>query len=90
MYGPQAAFFSELFDPRSRYSGISAVYQIGVLPSGAIAPAVATALLVWSGSSWPVAAYVAVIALVSVVSLYFLPETYRTNIFGKREPGREG
>jgi membrane protein YdbS with pleckstrin-like domain len=65
------------------------VYQIGVLPSGAIAPAVATALLVWSGSSWPVAAYVAVIALVSVVSLYFAPETYRTNIFGKQEHERE-
>ena len=90
MYGPQASFFSELFDPRSRYSGISAVYQIGVLPSGAIAPAVATALLAWSGSSWPVAAYVAVIALVSVVSLYFAPETYRTNIFGKQEHEREG
>jgi MFS transporter, MHS family, shikimate and dehydroshikimate transport protein len=90
MYGPQAAFFSELFDPRSRYSGISAVYQIGVLPSGAIAPAVATALLVWSGTSWPIAAYVAIIALISVVSLYFAPETYRTNIFGKQNHEREG
>jgi membrane protein YdbS with pleckstrin-like domain len=66
------------------------VYQIGVLPSGAIAPAVATALLVWSGTSWPIAAYVAIIALVSVVSLYFAPETYRTNIFGKRNHEREG
>lgn len=90
MYGPQAAFFSELFDSRSRYSGISAVYQIGVLPSGAIAPIVAIALFAWSGSSWPVAAYVAVIALISVVSLYFAPETYRTNIFGKHDHERDG
>ena len=29
MYGPLASFFSELFDPRSRYSGISFVYQVG-------------------------------------------------------------
>ena len=90
MYGPLASFFSELFDPRSRYSGISFVYQVGALPAGAIAPGVATALLVWSGGSWSVAAYVAATALVGVVSLYFLPETYRTTIFGKQEHEREG
>jgi MFS transporter, MHS family, shikimate and dehydroshikimate transport protein len=85
MYGPLASYFSELFDPRCRYSAISAVYQVGALPAGAIAPAVATALLVWSGGSWPVAAYVALVALVSVVSLYLAPETYQTSIFGKQE-----
>jgi MHS family shikimate/dehydroshikimate transporter-like MFS transporter len=89
MYGPLASFFSELFDPRSRYSGISVVYQVGALPAGAIAPAVATALLVWSGDSWPVAAYVVITALISVVSLYLAPETHKTSIFGKQEHERE-
>jgi metabolite-proton symporter len=87
MYGPQAAFFSELYDTRTRYSGISAVYQIGVLPSGAVAPAIATALLAWTGSSWPIAVYVLIIALISVVSVYLAPETFRTDISGKQPSG---
>jgi MFS transporter, MHS family, shikimate and dehydroshikimate transport protein len=81
MYGPQASFFAELYPTRVRYSGMSIVYQIGVLPSGAIAPLVATTLVsTFSGASWPVAVYVSVIALITVVSLLFLPETYRRSI----------
>ncbi|MGH3655491.1 MAG: MFS transporter [Micromonosporaceae bacterium] len=78
MYGPQGAFFAELYPTRVRYSGMSVVYQIGVLPSGAIAPLVATSLLgAFGGVSWPVAGYVALIAVLTVVSLVFSPETYR-------------
>ncbi|GAA5134213.1 MFS transporter [Pseudonocardia adelaidensis] len=78
MYGPQAAFFAELYPTRVRYSGMSVVYQVGVLPSGAVAPLVGTALVAASGgASWPVAAYVAVIALITVVSLLLSPETRR-------------
>ncbi|HYH32151.1 MAG TPA: MFS transporter [Pseudonocardia sp.] len=76
MYGPQASFFAELYPTRVRYSGMSVVYQVGVLPSGAIAPLVGTALVAATGgASWAVAAYVAVIALITVVSLVFSPET---------------
>jgi MFS transporter, MHS family, shikimate and dehydroshikimate transport protein len=77
MYGPEGAMFAEIFPTRVRYSGMSVVYQIGVLPSGAVAPFIGTALVASFGASWPVATYVVVIALVTVVSLAFLPETYR-------------
>ncbi len=81
MYGPEAAFFAELYPTRVRYSGMSIVYQIGVLPSGAIAPLVATSLVRGSGgASWPVAVYVLVIALISILSLVLSPETYRRDL----------
>ena len=49
MYGPQAAFFSELFGTRTRYTGASLGYQLAAPFSGGLAPLIATALLDWSG-----------------------------------------
>ncbi|GIL26106.1 MFS transporter [Actinocatenispora comari] len=81
MFGAEGALFAELYPTRVRYSGISIVYQLGVLPSGAIAPAVATALVAhYSHQSWPVATYVLVVGVISVVSLVFLPETHRRDL----------
>lgn len=87
MFGPEAAFFAELYPARVRYTGMSIVYQIGVLPSGAIAPAVATALVDSSGgSSWPVALYVVIFAVIALVALALTPETSRLN---RDEPADE-
>jgi MFS family permease len=81
MYGPEAAFFAELYPTRVRYSGMSLIYQIGVLPSGAIAPLIATSLVKkFDGASWPVAVYVLAIALVSVISLALSPETNKRRV----------
>ena len=44
MYGPQAAFLSELFGTRVRYSGASLGYQRAPL-SGGLAPLIAAGLL---------------------------------------------
>ena len=78
MFGPEAAFFAELYPTRVRYSGMSIVYQIGVLPSGAIAPAVAIALVNASdGASWPVALYTMIGAAIALVALAFTPEMSR-------------
>jgi MFS family permease len=81
MYGPEAAFFAELYPTRVRYSGMSLIYQIGVLPSGAIAPLVATSLVKkFDGASWPVALYVLIIAVISVISVLLAPETNRRQV----------
>lgn len=45
MYGPIGAFLSELFDTGSRYSGVSATYQLGSLLGAGTAPIVATRLV---------------------------------------------
>jgi MFS transporter, MHS family, shikimate and dehydroshikimate transport protein len=75
MFGGEAAFFAELFPARVRYTGMSIVYQLGVLPSGAIAPIVALALVSSTGRSWPVAVFVMVAAAIALLALKFARET---------------
>jgi MFS family permease len=81
MYGPQAAFLSELFGTRVRYTGASLGYQLAAPLSGGIAPLVATALLKWSGGDpWPVAVYLVAMALITVVAVVLAAETRRTDL----------
>ncbi len=81
MFGPEGAMFAEVFPTRVRYSGMSVVYQIGVIPTGAVAPLIATSLVShFTGSVWPVAVYVMAMAAITLVSLYFLPETHKRDI----------
>jgi metabolite-proton symporter len=69
MYGPQAALYSEMFPPEVRYSGASLGYQNGGMLGGLV-PLVASALLVtYDNASWPMAALLAGIALISLASL---------------------
>jgi hypothetical protein len=76
MYGPQAAWFAELFDTRVRYSGSSLGYQIGAVLSGGFAPLIAAALLaVGGGRPWLIVAYFAVLAAITVVAAYGARET---------------
>ncbi|MHA6805732.1 MFS transporter [Salinifilum ghardaiensis] len=75
MYGPQAAFFSELFGTRVRYSGASIGYQLASIAAGSLAPVIATALLREFGSSAPIVAYLVVCALVTAVTVLLSAET---------------
>lgn len=77
MYGPQAAFFSELFGTRTRYTGASLGYQLAAPFAGGIAPLIASALLQWSGNeTWPVATYLIVMALLTVGCVLSAKETH--------------
>lgn len=81
MYGPQAAFFSELFGTRVRYSGASLGYQLASPLAGGLAPLVSTALLAWAGGDPSlVAAYLAASALLSLVSVYLAAETSKADL----------
>ena len=76
MYGPQAAFFSELFGANVRYSGASLGYQITAVFAGGLAPFIATLLLAWSNNaSWPIALYVVGMAVITLVCTYLAGET---------------
>ncbi|MFC0542656.1 MFS transporter [Kutzneria chonburiensis] len=75
MYGPQAAFFSELFGTRVRYSGSSIGYQLASILAGGLAPLVATALLAAFASATPIALYVAAGAAISVLAVALARET---------------
>jgi MFS transporter, MHS family, shikimate and dehydroshikimate transport protein len=77
MFSPQAAYFAELFDTRVRYSGIALAREISAPFAGGIAPFVATFLLSRTGSYWPIAVYMIVLSLITVVAVALGPETYR-------------
>ncbi|MBE2286946.1 MAG: MHS family MFS transporter [Prosthecobacter sp.] len=78
MYGPQAAFFSELFGTRVRYSGASLGYQLASPLAGGLAPLIATALLDQSGGKpWPVAVYLIFMAVITLISVWLAEETNR-------------
>jgi MFS family permease len=81
MYGPQAAFFSELFGTRVRYTGASLGYQFASPLAGGLAPFVATALLSWSGgASWPVALYLIGTGVVTLICVALASETHRQEL----------
>ena len=76
MYGPQAAWFAELFDTRVRYSGSSLGYSVGAVLGGGFAPLIAAALLVvGAGRPWLIVVYFAVLAAITVAAAYAARET---------------
>ncbi len=75
VYGPVAAYFTEIFDTSVRYSGASLGYQIGAVFGGGFAPLIATSLMAkFSGAIWPVCLYVIALSILAVVCLWFLGE----------------
>ncbi|GIH49086.1 metabolite-proton symporter [Microbispora rosea] len=75
MYGPQAAFFSELFATRMRYSGVSIGYQLASIAAGGVAPLIAVALLDAYGSSVPISVYVVAAAILTIIAVIASRET---------------
>ncbi|MDB2432634.1 MHS family MFS transporter [Luminiphilus sp.] len=73
-YGPQAAYFTELFSTEVRYSGASLGYQIGAIVGGALAPTIA--VLLWNNFGiFYVSVYILIAALMTLWSLSQLEET---------------
>lgn len=63
--------FSEIFSTEVRYTGVTLGYQIGAAVAGGTAPLVAIFLLnTFSGSYIPVALYIILTAVISLVSIY--------------------
>jgi MFS transporter, MHS family, shikimate and dehydroshikimate transport protein len=84
MYGPQAAYFSELFGTRVRYSGASLGYQLASVLAGGLSPLIAVALLASYG--YPaVAVYMSIMALITVISVILASETFQED-FGETQP----
>jgi MFS family permease len=79
MYGPQAAYFSELFGTAVRYSGASLSYQLASVLFGALAPFIATFLLA-AGGSRAVAAYMMALSAITVCAALAAPETHRRDL----------
>jgi len=79
MYGPQAAFFSELFGTRVRYSGASLGAQLAAVLAGGTSPFIATLLLARYGTN-ALSLYLIFMAAVSIVAVILASETHRDHI----------
>ncbi|MBN9101727.1 MAG: MFS transporter [Pseudonocardia sp.] len=77
----QPAFFAELFPADRRYTGAAAGREIASILAGGLTPFIATALAGPGGTRWPlVAGYVMVGALITMVSVWKAPETFRRDL----------
>jgi len=79
MYGPQAAFFTELFSTEVRYSGATLGYQFGAILGGAFAPTIAAFLWNNYGIFW-VSVYMSFASLLTLFSVMALTETYKISL----------
>ncbi|MDT5082623.1 MAG: hypothetical protein QOJ80_7260, partial [Mycobacterium sp.] len=74
--GVLPSFFSELFDTRVRYTGVSIAYQAPAVLVGGFTPMIATWLVAQAGGqTWTVSLYISVIAAVSLICLLMVKET---------------
>jgi Arabinose efflux permease len=80
MFSIEPSFFSELFSTNVRYTGISLGFQLANIIGG-LTPMIATALVAWAGGkSWPIALFLAVGCMVTILSVFFARETFRDNL----------
>jgi metabolite-proton symporter len=79
-YGPQAALIAESFTTRLRYSGAGMGYQLASVVAGGPAPLLAAWLLHTFDSSLPIAIYIMLGAVVTVIATIMLPEPGRAAV----------
>ena len=84
MFAAQGALLPEMFGARHRYIGVAAGRELSAVFAGGIAPFIGAGIIAWMASrnggngalSWlPLAGYVALLSLISVVTTYYTPET---------------
>ena len=83
MYGPQAALIAESFTGRLRYSGSSLGYQLASIIAGGPAPLIATWLFGTYHTSFAIAAYIAVCAVISLIATALMTDYTGKDIGGE-------
>lgn len=87
VYGPEAAIFTELFDTRVRYSGVSFVYQASGIFASGLTPIIATWLLAAGGNRpWLFCGYVVIVSIISVLSMLAIRETVNRDMIKDQRP----
>src|SRR5690606_19849602 len=76
VYGPQPAYFSELFEPEVRYSGASIGAQAASVFAGGLAPVIATALFSATGGYHLIALYMSAMVMITIVTALLSPDPY--------------
>jgi MHS family shikimate/dehydroshikimate transporter-like MFS transporter len=77
VYGPMGAFLAELFDTRTRYTGVSIAYQVGAGAISGLGPLVASSILAAAGGPpnvYAVPLIVVVTGTLTVIGAALAPE----------------
>jgi MHS family metabolite:H+ symporter-like MFS transporter len=97
MFGTQGAFMPELFGARHRYIGVSLAREVSAVIAGGIAPLIGSMIIAWvisqhpgepspGLSAWfPLACYQALLALGTVITTFFTPETRGRDLSDPRD-----
>ena len=80
MYGPQAAFITEMFPTKVRYTGASMGYQLAGILGGALAPIISVALLDRFDTSVAVSVYAVAMIAITLTCVLLAPETSRIDL----------
>jgi len=75
MFGPESAYFPELFGSRVRYSGASFGFQASAAIGGGFAPIIATAMAGYFGGTAGVSVMMIVLALITLAAALAARET---------------
>ncbi|MFO1402598.1 MAG: MFS transporter [Steroidobacteraceae bacterium] len=73
-YGPQAAWYAELFPAPVRFSGVSIAYALGAILGGAFSPMIATALVQSTGGTTAVGWYLVTMSVIALIAVLLLRE----------------
>jgi len=68
MFGPESAYFPELFGARVRYSGASFGFQVSAALGGGFSPIIATAMVGYFGGTTGVSIMMIVLALITLAA----------------------
>jgi metabolite-proton symporter len=85
LYGPQAALIAESFTGRLRYSGSSLGYQLASIIAGGPAPLIATWLFGTYHSSYAIAIYIAICAVITLIATALMTDYTGKDISGEYE-----
>ena len=81
LYSVQASLIPELFGTRLRYTGASIGYQLAAPIAGGLSPVIAVWLTAtFPDRYWPLALYIILISVVSLVCVRLLAETSRKDL----------
>jgi MFS transporter, MHS family, shikimate and dehydroshikimate transport protein len=75
MFGPESAYFPELFGARVRYSGASFGFQVSAALGGGFAPIIATALVGYFGGTSGVSIMMIGLAVITLIAALVARET---------------
>lgn len=69
VYSVLPAFYCELFPTKVLYTGISVGYQTAAILLAGLTPVIVSALVLWSGGTWPLVAIIIVTTITAVAAV---------------------